>query len=231
MAETSYNYSIQNDFTHQKVAQSRLQGEVVASSIATRIVRIDTSGDTVSIVFEDALTGPEEATLDLVVSGHSGEPLPPTQNLDTDGNPVFAMSVYGYVQDKTRFHGYRYVAPANTLSIFDEQITTQIRVQGGTGTIKNAVDGDYVEFSIVDKDNVLGLFGTYGLTPGVDVLELDKYIKKYYPADGTSDFKHLVDAAATVFQGLYFRIAYVAVAGGDDRVIKVTYLWYEDADA
>lgn len=34
--------------------------------------------------------------------------------------------------------------------------------------------------SIVDKDDVLGLFSTYGLTVGVDVLELKEFVEDFY---------------------------------------------------
>lgn len=145
-----------------------------------------------------------------------------------DGTLAVTPSAFAYVEQKTRFNGFRYVAPADAISIFDEEITTQVYVQGGKATIDNAVDGDMVEFSIVDIDDVLGLFATYGLTPGVDVLELDKYVRSVYPRSPMDAMEHRVEAAALVTSGLYFRITYHAVVGGPDRIIKPVYLWYEE---
>lgn len=146
---------------------------------------------------------------------------------DTLGNPVFARAAYAYVEQKTQFKGFRYVAPPDTITIFDEVVTTQVYVQGGRATIQNVEDGDMVEFSIVDIDDVLGLFATYGLTPGVDVLELRKYVKTVYPRAPEDVIENRVEAAAPVMAGLYFRIACHAVAGGSNRIIKPVYLWYE----
>jgi hypothetical protein len=143
------------------------------------------------------------------------------------GIPVHAKAAYAYVEQKTRFNGFRYIAEPDTITIFDEQITTQVYVQGGRATMDNVVDGDMVEFSIVDVDNVLGLFGMFGLTPGVDVLELDKYVRTVYPRTPGDEIENRVESAAAVVAGLYFRITYHAVAGGTDRIIKPVYLWYE----
>lgn len=151
----------------------------------------------------------------------------PLVTRDTQGNPVQAVASFAYLKQKTRFNGFRYVAAPNAITIFDEEITRQIFVQGGRVVIRNAVDGDYVEFSIVDVDNVLGLFVGYGLRPGIDVLELDKYVRTVYPDEAMDTAEHRVSAAAPVTAGLYFRITYHAVAGGGNRVIKPTYLWYE----
>lgn len=143
------------------------------------------------------------------------------------GYPVFARAAYAFVEQRTQFKGYRYVAAPNTVTIFDEVVTTQVYVQGGRATIQHVEDGDMVEFSVVDKDDVLGLFATYGLTVGVDVLELRKYVKTVYPRAPEDVIENRVEAAAPVVAGLYFRITCHAVAGGSNRIIKPVYLWYE----
>lgn len=227
MTETSYTKSLSGDFPNGRVDLDVLSKEIRESSIAQPLMYIDASGNDVVIWFSNALSAGDETTLTTVVAAHAGNPAV-ANNIDPQGNPVIAISAFAYVQDKTKFHGYRYVAPPNTVSIFDEQVTTQLYVQGGKGVLTGAEDGDFVEFSIIDKDNVLGLFSTYGLTPGVDILELDKYVVAHYPPPGTSDIEHRVQAAGKVYQGLYFRLAYHAINAGSNRVIRVTYLWYED---
>jgi hypothetical protein len=226
MPETTYNYSVSDDFPNGSVNVDRLDSDI-DSSIAVSLLYINVTADDCAITFVDALSSGQETTLDAIVAAHSGQALA-TQNIDAKGNPVVATSIYGYSAERTRFMGYRYSAPPNTLSIFDEVIVKQLFLQGGDGSVDYAVDGDYAEFSIIDKDDVLGFFVPLGLTVGVDILEIDKYIKKKYMADGHNEMTHRVPVAAPVLEGLYFRLTYNAVAGGTNRIIRPTYLWYEN---
>lgn len=71
---------------------------------------------------------------------------------------------------------------AGEINFLDEEITTERRINGGEFWIDLDDTGkvhkdDYVDFSIIDKNDVLGLFSTYGLTVGVDILELVKFVK------------------------------------------------------
>lgn len=154
----------------------------------------------------------------------------PLEPVDSDGIPVSAPSFeYDFDLDGY-FQGYLYTASAGVTSIFDELITTEIKLRAGWYEIldNNAVIGDYIDFSVVDKDDVLGLFGALGLTQGVDVLEVGNFVRTEYinPRNtGRSDFR--VDGASTVFAGLYFRVKYVST-GANDVDFKASYLVYED---
>lgn len=111
----------------------------------------------------------------------------------------------------TVWKGHLYTAQPNSLNIFDEIVTTQLKLRGGWYKIldANANIGDYIEFSIVDKDNVLGLFSLFGLTVGVDILELKKFVRTEYisPLDiARQDFQSA--GASEVMAGLYFRTQY-----------------------
>lgn len=68
-------------------------------------------------------------------------------------------------------------------------------------------DNDYLEVSIVDKDNVTGLFEYYNLIPGEDVLELVKFIKTHSIIGGR---RILLDGGQSkiIPYGLYIRISY-----------------------
>jgi hypothetical protein len=128
--------------------------------------------------------------------------------LDEQGKPVMSPSAYEYAAEDGGFDGYQYQCPANTLSIFDEPVTKVMFVQGAICWWDTPSVGDYGEFAVVDKDDVLGLFATYGLTVGVDVLEVAKYVRKFYPPP----WKKLVDirqrTAGQIIPGLYMRFIY-----------------------
>ena len=72
MTETTYTYSIQNDFPNHLVSSDRLKNEIGVSAIITALARIDTSGDDCGITFKDELSSGDETILDGLVAAHSG---------------------------------------------------------------------------------------------------------------------------------------------------------------
>lgn len=131
----------------------------------------------------------------------------------SDGRPILAPTFEDNYGLTPIWLGELRVANAGAISIFDTEITTELRLRGGWYELlvpDEAVLGDYVEFAIVDKDNVLGYFGYYGLTPGVDVLELKKYVRNEYVSPKSVGIRQEF-ASGGVFQvmvGLYFRTIY-----------------------
>jgi len=81
---------------------------------------------------------------------------------------------------------------AGMINIFDEEIVVEKRICGGEYWIKQEDtykihDDDYVEFAIVDKNDVLGLFSAYGLSKANgDILELTKFVLTDYIKKGNS---------------------------------------------
>lgn len=69
MVETTYTKSISADFGGN-INTSQLQQEIDTSNISTTINRIDTTGDAVYIVFDNALSGGDQTTLNNVISAH-----------------------------------------------------------------------------------------------------------------------------------------------------------------
>lgn len=146
-----------------------------------------------------------------------------------DGLPIVAPTFEETQGLTVVWKGSLYIATAGALNIFDEAVTTQIKVRGGWYELMdtNAVVGDYIEFSIIDKDDVLGLFTTYGLTVGVDVLELKKFIRKEYVNPNIYMRQEFAsDGASTVYAGLYIRIAYLST-GANDVQFKVMEKYHE----
>lgn len=81
----NHSYSIAFDTLNAKVLTHKLVDEIEASSIAKSIDRVDTDGDTLTVVFTSALDATEKTTLNGVVSAHDGEPYP------VDNSPVHVV--------------------------------------------------------------------------------------------------------------------------------------------
>lgn len=71
MAQTTYTYSIAGDTSDGTALGSCLKGQIEASSIVEVVVRVDTDGDVLDVVMFDALSGPDQTTLDGLVTAHS----------------------------------------------------------------------------------------------------------------------------------------------------------------
>jgi hypothetical protein len=149
--------------------------------------------------------------------------------LSDDGVPVSAPTFEETEGLAPNWQGYLYTATAGATNIYDEAVTVERRIRGGWYELldSNAVVGDYVEFAVVDKDDVLGLFALLGLTVGEDVLELRKYVRKEYVNPnvvGRQDFQG--NSAFHVVGGLYLRSIYVST-GGSNVQFKVVTFSYE----
>jgi len=84
-----YKFTIA-DFPSGKIDATRLQQEIVASSIITALGYITASETEVEIVFKDALDAADEAVLQAIIAAHSGAP--PADGPETsDGVPIFAI--------------------------------------------------------------------------------------------------------------------------------------------
>lgn len=147
-----------------------------------------------------------------------------------DGTPIVSTSFSDSQGLDPKWEGQKYVATAGALSIFDLLITTEKKLRGGwyqlmKGSVPHA--DDYIEFGVYDKDDVLGLFATYGLTVGVDVLELKKYvIKDYTDVEGLALQTFKSDSVFTIAAGLYLRSIYNSL-GGTDVPFRIRMLTYE----
>lgn len=141
--------------------------------------------------------------------------------------PAEKLSPYAYAEERTVFQGFKYTAQAGALNIFDEPIGNKlVYIQGGKVWFKSPNIGDYVELSIVDKDNVLGLFSQYNLTEDIDVLEVSKWVKKLYTPSWDWECELVAKTAGQVVPGLYLRVAYENT-GTSPVEFAVNYLWYE----
>ena len=150
----------------------------------------------------------------------------PTEPRTPEGSQVIAPTFLYTGLTGGACKGYKYAAQAGVQNIFDELVTKQIYIQGGKYKVIGATDGDYAEFAVVDKNDVLGLFALYGLVVGQDVLELYKYIRTYYMLDANDSGEFKFESAARIYQGLFLRAIYMSV-GATPVKMGVTYQWYE----
>lgn len=91
MAETSYTYSISTDFPGGAVNPAKLKDEITASNsgITIQVERIDTSGDTLTLVMKDALPAAQKTLLDGDTTAPAGGLIASHDNSKTsDATPV-----------------------------------------------------------------------------------------------------------------------------------------------
>jgi len=154
--------------------------------------------------------------------------------VDANGIPKQAPA-HKLVDETYRNVGYKFQIIAGQMNCFDISVPGAIiYLAGGTFALKAGNPGsdihedDYAEFSVVDKDDVLGLFATYGLTVGVDVLELKKYVKTHYFLEDDSGHRMHIEPStlAQVLPGLYMRACYMS-HGNQDMDFYCWYDWFE----
>jgi len=149
---------------------------------------------------------------------------------------LIVSPTYGFTPEDARWKGALFKAIGGETTFFDQKITTEIRLQGGLYNILNYVNvgwdstnllRDFVEFSIIDKDDVLELFDDYDLTPGEGILELVKFVENAYVLEQEIFLDKY--GAFPVTAGLYFRIAYnsVGISPDNDIFLNTRFYWLE----
>ncbi len=151
-----------------------------------------------------------------------GKPDPPRT---ANGNDIIAPTFEDTAGLHPQWKGARYTCTAGATNIFDRVVTIEKQLRGGWYELldNGAVVGDYIEESVVDKTDVLGLFAGLGLEEGVDVLELKKYVETEYVNPLVAGQRQLF-MAKSVFDlapGLFLRTVYVST-GQATVALKVT---------
>ena len=231
MASVKYTKSISTDFTgltEADISLEALNDELQASSIVTALDYIERSGDTVDIWFKEALSAGDQTTLTNVVNTHTGVWVDPQEFSFSSWGAVVTSKTHSSYEEDTKFKGMLIQASGvDTDTIYDHLITTELYMAGGQYWADGGVIGDYAECSVVDKDDVLGLFDTYGLVSGVDVLELTKFAETIYLKPGGCESTVFdTDDVSYVASGLYLRTKiHTTTATSVD--LGVNYKWFE----
>jgi len=149
-----------------------------------------------------------------------------TQPRNSLGQIVYAKSAYSYSEENGTFVGTGVIScPPNAVTIHDIVVTTELYVNGGKVWIYGPPKlGDWAKFSVVDKDDVLGLFSTYGLsTVNNDVLELRSYVRNSALPPFNSHFNIKMETAAKIVSGLYLRATINNVDASNTFYVSVDY--------
>ena len=125
-----------------------------------------------------------------------------------DGKEIVAPS-FVYVEQSGMVQGQRCVCAADALNHFDWQIPVPIALQGVSAIIVDNTDGDYGELTVVDKDDVLGLFSVYGIPPGGE-LEIEKFGYTIYVPEGTWQISFVFASAFDIPPGIYIRLSWLS---------------------
>ena len=207
MPVTSYQYTQQVDYT------SVLTANIQASSIVTVLDHIDTDGSgtsmVVTIYFRDALSLADQATLNSVMAAYVNSP--PPQTIDSIpkvvqvlGSDTLTLCPFGAL-----------LSPgANTTTNCDVPLPATMVLSGGILFSPNAVMGDYIAISVVDKDNVTGQGGT----PDNPTI-LGTYVLNFYIMPGIENRLEDVSISESLPQGVYMRIIYTSVGTIPPNVI------------
>jgi hypothetical protein len=166
MAETTYNYSVNDDFPSGKINVDRFKLEIEQSAIVTALADISTNevgGDIlVAVKFKAEPPASDKTILDGDTTGpcggligaHSGEPLP-------DDTVAYVRECPTDNKNKHLFiKGRQFDATVNTTTSDDYVLPEAMSLQGAIAEVQNFTDGDYVELFVLSPgDVVLGKYG------------------------------------------------------------------------
>lgn len=131
------------------------------------------------------------------------------------------MSINGFREydDDAKYlyrKSFKYTVTADQTNNFDEKFTEDVYISGGLYEVVGTPnDGDYLEWLIIDKDNILEAGENYIIKTCIE----QEYInseKKYNDCVSDSGIKLLA--------GLYFRVKYVSVDSANAPTVIIRYL-------
>lgn len=199
----------------------------LGSTVGGSVVEFGDTGQHISLKFDNDLTDDQVALMTSVLRKYE---LPPEDYTKDDyGRMISVPSFEDVLGRDTRWKGYLFTTQPGVQNIFDVKLVDEEFFRGGWYEILGGTPqlGDYIEFAVVDKDDVLGLFSQYGLVVGTHVLELQKYVQQEF-VNPVSTRREVFQANSVYqsFLGLYGRIIYVST-GSEAVTFKTNFLVYE----
>lgn len=215
MAATSYNYSIANDFPATGLDSTRLLHEIQASAIETAVDRVDTSGDTCSVWFKNALSAADKTILDGdatgpaggLIAAHNGEPW------ETVVVAPVILEPTGNSEKNLRIYGDKFTATLNGDTNKDVSFAEARSIQGVSFEIENHHADDWVRLTIIHPatQDVLQVMAEGPLNTGVPV-----------PVSGNASV--VSEGTAELPAGVPIRVTYHSAAtSGDAPVIRLQF--------
>jgi hypothetical protein len=223
-----YRFALSEKGALMLPSPSILVGEIQDLGIATHTLSVD-KGGTVHLN-ADTMTDQQRSDLVALLSVYENSYTPSPGTLNDDGRVIYSPTFEDILGMDMKWKGVLHQAQPGVMNCFDQLVTTELRLRGGWYELLNpdqTLKEDYLEFSVIDKDDVLGLFAQYGLTVGEDFLELKKYVVKEHVnknANGRNMFQ--ARSAFRIMAGLYFRACYHSY-GQTAIDFKTQFLVYE----
>jgi len=156
MAETTYTYSIAQDMPGGAVNSTKLVAEISASAIVTKLVRVNTDGDALKIVFAAALSSGNRTLLDGDRTGPAGGLLAAHDNTPSE-DPVVTQSEFREHKHGMELDGIEFSAVASKWVKADYTLPTPLHVQEAWLYWKNAQLGDYGQMWVVHPASEVNL--------------------------------------------------------------------------
>ncbi len=206
----SYDYN-KDQTLNDKVAPSALDLQIKVANLSKPLLGVLYTDPIITVLFAEELDG-DEAALTAVINAHDGVPLP--------SSPDIVAPTYAELPGDTHWKGNGdapYICTAGAVTSHDFAIgTNDVVLYEGTYYVSAGAEiGDYVDFHVIDKDNVLGLGGTPA-SPTVVTTYIDNlaviagerrtmrsgkgaeipaglYLRTVYHSSGPTDVHFLVD--------------------------------------
>lgn len=140
-----------------------------------------------------------------------------------EGNLVYAPTFF-QAEQSWRSKGVYFTVAGNSEGIYDYEIASELLIQGAEFFVNSDVSGNSADFSIIDKNNILGYHTMMGLPLGTPI-ELTKFVEtNYFPA-GLFVSERKAPTASRVYAGLFVRVKYVNNSANTAQV-GVNYVWF-----
>jgi len=176
-------------------------------------------------------------------TNYKNESNKPIELRDEYGHTIMSPTLENVMGLFPKKKGYKAIGNAGSITFNDVEVTVEKRINGGEwwimpDSVPNIHEDDYIEFSIIDKNDILGMFvlicancGTVRtieqaaadcaecgsqsrFTVGTHILELSRFVETDYVMKGNasegyhSDLMRGIKGTNLVHTGLFFRCTY-----------------------
>lgn len=201
---------------NNKVFTPRLEREINESSINETLERIDTEGNSVSIIFLSVLSQASNEILSNIISSHSGEPYPKESHVQKVeiSTPIINNAFASKGNHHFRGTGKKFICAANTTTSCVFEISyTHVKFNGVN--ILNGNSGDTCNLKVLD--NAAGTFST------VPNYTLDQFGFDW----NITDSKELLPYVADLYQTMKIVIEYTNNTDSETEIF-INYYIHEE---
>lgn len=199
MAETTYEYSVITDFPGGQVNHAKLSNEIMSSSITKALSYISQLGDSLKIVFKDALSSEEKTTLDGDATGPAGGLIALHDNSPSAEESISTKIIEKNDSPPTKVGHAFTSAEASEIKVCELQLPFSSAIQGVNVQWQNMQLGDYCDIGMILAPSIVShpgmLIGTdsFTISPLISPLYDPNFLQKENPAvefyDDSNNFR------------------------------------------